>query len=454
MILGSITGCRTYDGDKIRQEHAAFYPEQLAQKTDDILVDSNGLDLYDCIRIAMDNSLDVRSAELQQRIAKLDQRISFANFLPAVSLGVQKTWWDPLPAVNFGGTGVSLHDKDVREVTWNIQMSVFNPATWFMYNMHTRGYEISELATEYTRQAIALQVTAQYYQCLALEQMVEAMQSRLAAARGLAEELMALHEEGMIPAWQADQGHMMVFSRQAQLRQLRRSLNQAKADLLATLGLSPMQEIILIMQMPLVPPEGALEDLIVEAMLQHPRLAIADRQIAIDKEKIKMAIADFLPQITGFAQRVDTTDSHQVFSNYWLGGVSGVITVFNGFANINQYKAAKAHHQAAFIQREQAALSLMIQVIRAQDQVEAARDQVTLTDLAGNVVEKHVAEFRQQQAQGLVSSSDLLDMVAEADRAGMQRIQAQYQYQTSVAVLMNVMGRTQTHFEESTHEAK
>jgi outer membrane protein TolC len=65
-----------------------------------------------------------------------------------------------------------------------------------------------------------------------------------------------------------------------------------------------------------------------------------------------------------------------------------------------------------------------------------------------------VAEFRQQQAQGLVSSSDLLDMVAEADRAGMQRIQAQYQYQTSVAVLMNVMGRTQTHFEESTHEAK
>lgn len=114
----------------------------------------------------MENSLSVKSAEIQQRIAHLEKKVSFANFLPAVSLNYQKTWWDPQPQINFGGSGIAMHDKDVREVTWNIQMSIINPATWFLYSMYTRGYEIAELVTNFTRQAIALQVTAQYFQCL------------------------------------------------------------------------------------------------------------------------------------------------------------------------------------------------------------------------------------------------------------------------------------------------
>ena len=454
LAAAALTGCSSFNGKEIRQEHAGNYPRQLAEKTRDVLAEYQPLDLNDCIRISMENSLSVKSAEIQQRLAQLEKKVSFANFLPAVSLNYQKTWWDPQPQVKFGSSGFPMHDKDVRDVTWNIQLSIFNPATWFMYSMHTRGYEIAELVADYTRQAIALQVTAQYFQCLSLEQMVTVLESQLAAARAMEKELAAFQQEGMVSTWQAEQGRVLVLARKTELRRIRKSLGQAKAELLAGMGLNPTGDVKLEIQMPLESPGDSLEFLIMEALLNHPSLAISDRQVAIEKEKLKAAVTAFLPQLMGFANRVDTSDSHQVFTNYWVGGLSAAITLFDGFANVNYYQAAGELQKEAVIRREQATLTLMLQVIRAYDQVRLAQDQIELARQIHRTTAGHLAEVQQQYEQGLIQASDMLAMTAEADQAEIQYLLARFQNQTSIAMLTNVMGKTQTVFQESTHEAK
>ena len=454
LCLVFISGCSSFNGEEVRREHVDVYTRQLEEKTHEVLAEDRPLDLNDCIRIALENNLSVKSAQIQQRIALLEKKVSFSNFLPAVSLDYQKTWWDPQPQINFGGSGIAMHDKDVREVTWNIQLSIFNPTTWFLYSMHTRGYEIAELVTDYTAQAIALQVTTVYFDCLSLERMLSALESQLTAARAMEKELAALQQEGMISTWQSEQGRVLVMARQTELNRMRRSLGQAKAELLANMGLNPTGDVKLELQMSLEAPEDSLEILITEALLNHPSLAIADRQVAIEKEKIRAAVTNFLPRLSGFASRVDTSDSHQVYTNYWLGGLSGAITVFDGLANVNQYKAAKESHKDALLRRQQATLTLMLQVIRALDQVRLAQEQVELAGQINQVASKHLAEVRQQYEQGLIQASDMLDMVAEADRAEIQYLQSRFQYQTSIAVLTNVLGKTRIVFEEPTDESK
>ncbi len=453
-LLLFLAGCNSFNGQEIRQEHAEAYPKQLKENTETVLAGRQELNLYDCMQIALENNLSVKSVEIQQRIAKLDKKVSFANFLPQVTLEYQKTWWDPQPQIRFGGTGIAMHDKDVREVTWNIQMSIFNPATWFMYSMHTRGYEIAELVSDFTRQAITLQITAQYFQCISLANILVVIESQVDAAEAMEKELSAYREEGLVANWQANQGRALVLARRTELSQIRKSLRQAKAELLANMGLDPLSNIELELQMPLKAPEGSLDELITDALLQHPNLAIADRQIEIEKEKVKLAISDFLPRLAGFASRVDTSDSHQVFTDYWLGGLNAAITVFNGFANLDRYEAAKERRKDAFIKREQATLTLMLQVIRASDQVQTAKEQVKLTAELNNVAAGHLAEVKQQYHQGLVQTSNMLRMIAEADEAQINYLQAQLQYQMSVAVLINVMGKTQISFEESVNETK
>jgi hypothetical protein len=138
LILVTFTGCESFNGEEIRQEHAMNYPEELAAKTHEVLAEYQPLDLNECIYISMENSLFVQSVEIQQRLALLEKKVSFANFLPAVSLNYRKTWWDPQPQIKFGASGFPMHDKDVRDITWDIQLSIFNPVTWFLYSMHTR----------------------------------------------------------------------------------------------------------------------------------------------------------------------------------------------------------------------------------------------------------------------------------------------------------------------------
>jgi outer membrane protein TolC len=454
VLLMLAAGCNRYNGPAVRQEHAQVYPAQLAEITSKALDPNAVLDLQDCIHLAMEHSLEIKSADIQQRIAKLNKKISFANFLPAVSLQAQHSWFDPNPKVNLiGGGGVAMHDKNFREITWNIEWTLFNPATWNLYAMHARGYEIAALVNETTRQAIALRVTGLYFQVLSLEKMIEAAESHLTAAEGLDRELHITHREGLIAAWQADQGQIMVLQRRSELQQYRRSLAQAHSELLVAMGLSPQMEIGLQWNLPFFMPTATLEDVMAEALLGHPSLAIADRQVAIDQEKVKLAIASFLPQLMGFAQHRNTDDSLQVFSNTWLGGISGAMTVFNGFANVNQYKAVKQQRLASFIQREQSTLTVMIQVIRAWNQVQTANEQMVLAELAQRVSADQLRDVKQKHAQGLIQPSDLLTRVAEDYQTRTQQLLAQAQVQTSVAMLLNVMGKTQTEFKEFSNDA-
>jgi outer membrane protein TolC len=344
-----------------------------------------------------------------------------------------------------------MHDKQVREVSWNIQMSLFNPATWFLYHMNSLGYDMARLSTQVTRQAMAFQVTSLYYQCLSMERMLVTLKAQLDTAHQREKEMTAFCREGLIPRWQAESAHVAVLMKQVEARRMNRALTETYGDLGVMMGLSPQARVSLQGEMPLETPEGELSDLLTEALMHHPSLAIAHAQVAFQREKIKLAVNSFVPQLMGFARRLDTTDSHQVYNNYWTGGLMGTLTVFNGFANVNQYKAAKVQQQDTFIQREQAALALMLQVIRAYDQMQTAQEQIDVVKSMEAATQLHWLQVKDQYDQGRVSASDLLAMSAQLDQARMQTLQSQFQHQITLALLNNVLGQDTR--EESPNES-
>ncbi len=448
-----LAGCRSYDGAKVRQDHAAAYPSDLRDKTAEILSQRGPLGLEDCIRIAMENNLDTRSAAMQRRIAQLERRIAFANFLPVVNLDYSHYESDPAISLPLSDDETVRIDK-VRSLLWNAGVSVFNPATWFLYGMYTRGEEIADQAVLYTKQMTALQVTVLYFQCLTLEQAERSLAADLEAAEALHTEVAALHQEGLLSGWQAGQAGVYAQARRAERARTARRYKQTKSALLATMGLSPLAEVALAGGTPIEPPEGAVEDLILEAMLRHPSLHMADRRVAVEKEKVKLAIASFLPVLAGFAYYPDSLDSSLTPSSQWIYGLAGTMTLFNGFANINEYKAARQRREQAFLAREQTALTLMLEVIRAQQNLETARDQLDLTRQAMDVASQRYAEMRGKWQEGLIGSADLLAEAADQAQAQMQVLAAQFQHQVAAATLLNVMGKTETDAEEDRYEGQ
>ncbi len=450
----ALTGCRSFNGDEVRREHVRNYQQSLDEKAEQLLPAETPLTLNDCLRIAMENSLDVRIAEVQKRVAQLDRKASFSQFLPRVSFNYDYTRWDPQPEMVTGATSQPMHDERIREMTWDIQTSIFNPSTWFMYTMYKRGEEIAELAADYTRQMIVLQVTTYYYYCLALEEIEKVLDSRIRAAGKLAEQLQHYQTEGLVFAWQSDQARANLRSQELQRRRVRQILEQTRGQLLTVMGLSPLSSLQLKKTEPMTSPQGNLEDLITEALLNHPRLRIADREVAIEKEKVKIALSGFLPSLAGFADRVNTTDAFQRYSNYWVMGLSGVLTVFNGFANVHEYDAAKENVKRVALEREQATLTLMLEVFQAYQNLQFARDAVAVAEDNYNAARDHYDQIDQQWREGLVNVSDLMAVLAEKDLTEMMKINSQFQIQVATAILLNAMGETKIDYEELRNDGK
>jgi outer membrane protein TolC len=280
------------------------------------------------------------------------------------------------------------------------------------------------------------------------------LDSELAAAVEMEKKLRSLSEEGMARPWQADQAKVLVQARQIERERTRRSLRQAKANLLAALGLSPLAEITLRVETPLEPPVARLEDLVLEALLNHPQLRIADRNIEIQKEQVKIALADFLPKLFGFVYRPESLDDFGPSSNQWIYGLSGTMTLFNGFANINEYKAAREHREESFLEREQASLAVILEVMRAFLTMATAYEQITLAQSALDVASQRFVETEQQWREGLVGSSEMLDVTARRDSARAQATAARFQCQVATATLLNVMGKTRLDYEEPNHDGR
>jgi outer membrane protein TolC len=454
LAILTFTGCRGFNGEKVRHEHAESYRQYIDQRTEEILSDEAPLTLESCIRIALENNLDVRVAQVQQRVAGMRRKVSFSQFLPQVNLNYNYTRWDPQPELVTGANSQPMHDERIREMTWNIQMSVFNPSTWFMYAMHKRGEEIAKLAADYTRQMIVLQVTTYYYYCLGLQEVKKVLDSRIHAAEKLAEQLQNYQAEGLVLQWQSNQARVNLESQKLQQKRIRQLLEQTKGQLLMAMGLSPLGSIQLYTSPPTTAPQGTLEDLVAEALLSHPRLRIADREIAIEKEKVKIALTDFMPSLTGFADRVNTTDAFQKYSSYWMMGLSGVLTVFNGFANIDEYKAAKENAKNAALEREQATLALMLEVLRAYQNLHLIQDSIAVAEDSFKVACGQYDQVYQQWQEGLVNVPDLMSVLAEKDLAEMMKINSQFQVQVAIATLLNAMGKNKIDYEELNNDDK
>ncbi len=443
-----ISGCATGKWERMRSEQATAFREQINARMEAMLADGAALDLETCVDTALRNNLTIKTAEIQQRIARLERKAAFANFLPQVQLDMKYVTWDRQPQSRMMGLlSVPMHDQDMLNAELGVQMPIFVPATWYLYAMRRRGAEIGALVTEHTRRQIVLMATALYFQCVALDAAIPALESQVAAAETLEREVWLFFDEGLVTAWQAEQASALVLSRRTALEKTRRARRQAGADLLAAMGLSPVAETVLVADTPLEAPDDALEDLVFEALIRNPRLIIADRNVTIQKNRVRLAIAEFLPKLVGILNQSHTSNSFTRYPDATMLGVAGVMTVFNGLENVREYQIARQAREAAYVQREEACFAVMSGVVRAWLNLQDARDELALARKAYEVESARRVEVEAQWREGLVNASDRLDAAARCDIAQMRVTQAAFSEQVRIATLLELLGRPITGME-------
>lgn len=444
IFLGVIifTSCIHKNPEQYREKSIKDFQETLKEQMPEKIRLEQEMTLDECIQLALKNNAQVKISEINRRIAKFEKNISFSNFFPQINAEFQVVNYDRQPMVNLGPLSTAMQDQTLRMTTIQLQLPIFAPATWFLYDLRSKGVNISNLVKDYTCQMIALQTTALYFQILALENMEKTLQLQVDSANKLMEQINAFYEEGMITQSQKEQALLFKQARERDLRQCRQEIDTVKAQFNTVIGISPLIKIKLSQQANIPFPKGDIEELILTALKNHPRILIEDRKVEISEDEIKLAITNFLPLIGGFSQWQYTSNSYTMYSQSVLTGLQGVLTLFNGFANIQQYRIARAKREKSFLEREETSLSVMSGVIRAKANWEKAKEDLKLAEQAYTYYKEKYRETNEKWNEGLVTEVDIITAQNELSIAEINLINARIQEQIAIAVLWNSTGKT------------
>ncbi len=440
-VLLFLSSCASKNQDNIRKENADLFINELNNRTENQLENKNKFTLSDCIQIAEKNSLKIKSAEIQNRISRLERKISFSNFLPKIDLEATYLIGKYKPTQNMGGGWGQVSDRHFNTSVISAQQSIFVPYSWFLYRILSKGEDISELVTERTRQLISLKVTGLFYRCLTLKKVAAGLKSAVKGDERLFSEINKYYKEGLVLKSDLMEVDASLTYRRHLLSENNRLLDRSMSQLLETLGLDPFKKIVLLPEdkkeiiLPL------LEDLVIEALLNRPEMKLQDRKYEIERDQVKIAITNFLPVVSAIGSFEHNTDSFLKYSSQWVGGATGVMSLFNGFANINKYKAAREKEKLSYVEREEACLMVMLQVQQAFQNVQSAEE---IRVVAEKIVDAKKEKLREENArykEGLIRVSELLKEVASADEAGADLFGAEYNYRVSLSALEDVTGR-------------
>ncbi len=441
IFLNVIAGCST-NLLSLRKAEATRFNDEISLKSSQVLSKDKTYDLDSCIQIALENSLDIRIAEIKSRLAGLDKKIAFSYFLPQVDITATRTDTDKYQMRYTGSSYMAMSDQETRVTVTNGQLAVFNPETWLMYSAYKKGDDIQGLITMRVKQGIRLKVTALYLSNLSLKSGFTAAESAFEQAEALLKEMEALYKEGMILKSDLEKARAFNAMQQNNLSEVKRQKTYAKAELLEAMGLNPLSEITLGGPPSLSIEDRELSEMITTALLNRPELMAADLGIKARGDSLKMAISAFLPKIFLIGDFTNNRDSFLKYNDILTYGASGILTVFDGFANIYKYKAAKQEKVQAMLEREQACIKVMLEVINAKQALDRATDNRIRIKLELDSAESGLNETNSLWKEGMVTSSKKLEAATYYTSIKSNMELADYMYQVAAATMADVMGIT------------
>ncbi|MBN1626752.1 MAG: TolC family protein [Deltaproteobacteria bacterium] len=436
----SLSGCAP-DFVKMRDTHSQEFSSALLEKSERYIPSEGPLSLETCIDIALENNLDILLADINSRLARIDKNAAFGYFLPQIEVSVTRLDHDKQQMQMIGGGApIAASDKQITQKVISGQMALFYPSTWFIYNSFKKGADIQSLLSERVRQAIRLQITALYLSCLSQEASEKAVEASVDQAEALFKEVEALFREGLVLKSDLENARTFLVSQENRLRDNARLKAETKAQLMEALGLSPLAGISLKGPPSLTTVEEELSDQILTAMLNRLEMKIADRNVSIKKDAVRIAIADFLPMIGIFGDYTNSSNSFQFYENILSYGITGVLALFDGFRDVQDYRAAKQEHMKAMIEREQSCMKIMMEVIKARDFLEQTKDAGMLARMEMEASAANLKEVQALWREGMATSSEKLDAAGRYAAAEANVSLADYSYQVALATMNDVMG--------------
>ncbi|WP_409563854.1 TolC family protein [Methylomonas koyamae] len=395
---------------------------------------------------------------MQERIEQADAQLgqALANFYPQIKTSLSYQHSDN-PAMAFsmiiaqrrlnlnGGDFNHPGGVDNYRPQVTATYSLFRGGQdYYLSQAAQLGVESSELERAATRNRLVNNVTAAYYGGLAA---IEAHQVNNRAIEAVQSEL----NQSKI---QFDAGVVLksdVLSLETQLAEARdaeiqsaHAIELAQSLLKTLVGLNANEAFDFAgnVQPDLPGSPAGFDELLNQALAQHPELKTAEKRAAIAEQQLAAAKAAHLPRADAYVSYGSDSKDLAFSSNRdnVSAGVMVEVDVFSGFAT--QEKVRKAEHELTAAQEtvRQTRLRIENQLKSAQLGLQQALNRAVVSDVAVRAAEEALRLVNEQRRAGVVTVTRYLEAEVARDRARNRQIGARYDALRAEADLKQALG--------------
>lgn len=422
------------------------------------------ISLDEAVEIAKERNLDLKVKSLEREIASLDRKIAFGNFLPSINVMGGYTKLDDnidldvdvseLSSSMGGllhGMGIPISipssmnsrfvDKSFYTFGVSAQIPVFVPSTWYLYSARKKGEKISGLVEEFAEKMLELQVMGEYYYILALQSERAALENELKSARELENKVkISLKVEAVLP-WEYEKAKAFVKMKEYALNENERDLKNAKMRFMRTLNLNPLEDIEL--EDEIIFPEEipSMEDCIYSAVSGNEILKIAETGKDITNDMKKIAVTNFLPKIILGGGYINNSNEILSDPDFLYGNVTGVLSIFNGFKNINEYKKAVRREKIGELKLEKEFMTVVVETAKAYRNLEKAQEMREIANLNFKGEKGRLHQKRAERKVDMIGDEEYFRAVSSYEAAFAMKKKADFQYAMALGSLKIAMGQ-------------
>ena len=339
---------------------------------------------------------------------------------------------------NTGNSGYNNNDSARVSVTQGIDIFHLVPAAEDVERI-TRDFYVTDL--DRTQNETALSVKNQFFTVLRDQDQGAVYEEQVAADTESVRVTQARVTAGAAAEFDLLTAQTTLSNAQQLLSSARNTLTLAQVNLNNLLGLGP--DVPIALQNPATPPLNQTfntPQLTQTALVRRPELRQADSNIVIAQRLVRLAGVGLLPSLSvvgsGNYNGHVASGPHDTFS---LSAVLG-IPLYDGGTTKAKVKEAESDLRSQQITRDQLRENVAVEVRQALSNINDAQTRAASSGLGVTQAQEayRLATVRYQNGIGTIL--DEINAQAQLAQARLNLLNAQYDYQTSVAQLTRALG--------------
>ncbi|MBN2732278.1 MAG: TolC family protein [Balneolaceae bacterium] len=406
------------------------------------------MSLQEALNITKKASFEVRMAEADMQKVRSQYRQTNATFLPQISIeatGVSTN--DPLNVFGFrlkqeGVTTADfnparLNDPDAYSnfiTKFQAQQPLFNADAIFQRRAVKKQLEAAKEQLQGTIEYVRYQVKDTYYQLRLMDSKLQVITKSLEIAHENARQAKDYQEQGMITRADYLAAKVRMLELQSEQSKVKNQLQAVQDHLRYLLNIDEDVTIIATDSLQVHPVVS--NDNINYQSSTNSRLDAMEYRISAAREMVRSSKFNFMPSVNLFG-------SYEFNDDVLLGtqgesymvGATLTWDLFSGFKNVGKVMESRAELRKAELAYESQQFKNEIEIKQARRSLDQAQEQLTFAKAA---VEQSAEDYRIRKnrfEQGMEKTTDLLRAEAQLLESKMQRLNALYQYNLSLATL-------------------